>query len=81
MPMLFGGVIIRVITSTPKKVYKQVTYRLLIGCGEIPGYYFCLISYIRSLKLCDLSNSNSSTFQNVKSTVHVNKIKLILCFN
>ena len=63
MTMGFGDAIIRVITSTAKKVYKQVTYRLLgrelFGRGEIPGYYFCLISYIRSLKLCDLSNSNS----------------------
>ena len=56
--MRFGEVIVHVITSAPKKVYKQVTYRLLIGRGEIPDY-FCLISYIRSLKLCDLSNSNS----------------------
>ena len=57
MTMRFGDVIIRVITSAPKKVYKQVTYRLLIGRGEIPGY-FCLISYIWSLKLCDLSRGN-----------------------
>ena len=62
MTMGFGDAIIRVITSAPKKVYKQVTCRLLVrepfGRGEIPGYYFCLISCIWSLKLCDLSNSN-----------------------
>ena len=46
MTMRFGDVIIRVITSGPKRVYKQVTCRLLVcepfGRGEIPGY-FCLI--------------------------------------
>ena len=45
MTMRFDDAIVRLITSAPKKVYKQVTYRLLIGRGEIPGY-FCLISYI-----------------------------------
>ena len=45
MTMRFGDEIIRVITSAPKMVYKQVTYRLLIDRGKIPGY-FCLISYI-----------------------------------
>ena len=63
MTMRFGDVIIRVIKSAPKKVYKHVTYRLLVcksfGRGEISGYYFCLIGHIWSLKLCDLSNSNS----------------------
>ena len=48
--MRFGDAIIRVITSAPKKVYKQGTYRLLdrepFGRGEISGYYFCLISCI-----------------------------------
>ena len=43
--MRFGDVIIRVITSAPKKVHIQVTYRLLIGRGEISDY-FCLIRYI-----------------------------------
>ena len=57
--MRFGDAIIRVNTSASKKVYKQVTYRLLIGRGEIPGYHFRLTSHIWSLKLCDLSNSNS----------------------
>ena len=84
MTMRFGDAIIRVMISTPNRVRKQVTYWLLVcepfGCGEIPGY-FCLISYIWSLKLCDLSNSNLQIFQNVKSTVHVNKINLVLCFN
>ena len=44
--MRFGDAIIRVVSSAPKKAHKQVTYRLLIVRGEIPGYYFCLISYI-----------------------------------
>ena len=56
--MRFGDVIIRVITSASKKVYQQVNYWLLIGRGETPGH-FCLISYIWSLKLWDLSNSSS----------------------
>ena len=43
MTMRFSDIIIRVITSAPTKVYKQETYRLLIGRGEIPGY-FCLIN-------------------------------------
>ena len=62
MTMRFGDAVIRVITSAPKKVDKQVTYRSFVcepfGRGEIPGY-FCLISYIWPLKLCDLKNSNS----------------------
>ena len=42
---------------SPKKIHKQVAYWLLVGRGEIRGY-FCSISYMWSLKLCNLCNRN-----------------------
>ena len=54
----FDDVITRVITSALKTVHKKVAYQLLIGRGEILGY-FCLVNQNWSLKLCDLCNSNS----------------------
>ena len=44
MTMGFGDAIIRVITSAPKKVYKQVTYRLLVRHLSTAAKYLVIIS-------------------------------------